>query len=67
MLVVYEINKQVLPTAPSPTTTHLHAHNSISGCILSLRHGGSVLDGSDNHFVFRSSVEAILVVGYDLC
>jgi hypothetical protein len=24
-LVVYEINKQVLPTAPSPTTTHLMA------------------------------------------
>ena len=23
LLVVYEINKQVFPTAPSPTTTHL--------------------------------------------
>lgn len=23
LLVVYEINRQVLPTAPSPTTTHL--------------------------------------------
>ena len=31
LLVVYEINKQVLPTAPSPTTTHLMV------CILPLK------------------------------
>lgn len=30
-MVVYEISKQVLPTAPSPTTTHLDAHREISG------------------------------------
>jgi hypothetical protein len=51
LFVVYEINKQVLPTAPSPTTTHLNAHSEISGCDKDWEDSEDVLDSSDDHLV----------------
>jgi hypothetical protein len=46
LFVVYEMSRQVFPTAPSPTTTHLRSlADEGKG-----RGRENILDGSDDHF-----------------
>lgn len=55
-MVVYEMSRQVFPTAPSPTTTHLE-RNEVSQSqreegAASIRRGrgrGHILDSSNDH------------------
>lgn len=53
LLVVYEINRQVFPTAPSPTTTHLIVCISV----LSDSAGKTLAEGrSKNSLIFYNQI-----------